>query len=341
MDLPHSSGIYKIENRCNGKCYIGQSLDIHRRVNRHLNDLHNNKHYNGHLQDAWNKYGSDNFDVCIVELCDRSVLSEKEIKYIQEYGSYVNGYNLTTGGEGTSGYLLTEEDIEKLKLSLKHTWHRVVLLNTREVFECISDAHLAYGVDETSIGLCCKNLRISAGSYNNQRLAWVYYDDYIEMTEQDISSKITRAQRNKSGANSACSKAVVLLNTGAVFDGVNEACREYGISVSLMSRVCNGRGKSCGTINGERLVWRYLETYKNMSKEDIRQLIVDANSAMRGERHFGAKSVLLVNTGEVFPCMSDAARKFGLTLKGISACCTGNKKSSGVLDGEKMVWRYA
>lgn len=341
MDLPHSSGIYVIRNKCNGKCYIGQSLDIHRRTNKHLNDLVNNKHYNDYLQNAWNKYGSENFEFCVVELCDGSVLSEREIKYIQEYDSYLNGYNLTTGGEGTSGYTLTKEDIEKLKLSSKCLWHRVVLLNTREVFECISDAHLVYGADKTSIGMCCKNSRLSAGTYNNQRLVWAYYDDYKKMTERDIYSKISQAQRKRAGANNTSSKSVVLLNTGDVFDCISEACKAYGISPSLMSRVCRGNGKSCGTLNGEKLVWKFYDTYKSLSKEKIQQLISDANSAMRGKRHFAAKSVLLVNTGEVFPCISDAARKFGLTLKGISQCCTGKKKSSGKLEGAKMVWRYA
>jgi group I intron endonuclease len=55
-------GLYKIINKINGKFYIGSSDNIKRRFNRHLYDLKKNKHDNIHLQNAWNKYGKENFE---------------------------------------------------------------------------------------------------------------------------------------------------------------------------------------------------------------------------------------------------------------------------------------
>jgi group I intron endonuclease len=63
------SGIYKIENIINKKCYIGRSIDIYGRWYRHKNNLTKNKHINYILQNSWNKYGEANFKFSILEEC--------------------------------------------------------------------------------------------------------------------------------------------------------------------------------------------------------------------------------------------------------------------------------
>ena len=55
-------GIYKIENKVNGKVYIGQSIDIEKRWKSHISYLNKGIHRNKHLQSAWDKYGEGNFD---------------------------------------------------------------------------------------------------------------------------------------------------------------------------------------------------------------------------------------------------------------------------------------
>ena len=57
-------GIYKITNKINGKCYIGQSNDIHRRWKQ---ELAPNAKLNPHLARAFEKYGIDNFEFEIIE----------------------------------------------------------------------------------------------------------------------------------------------------------------------------------------------------------------------------------------------------------------------------------
>lgn len=55
------AGIYCIENTKNKKVYIGSSKNIYQRLLKHFALLKHNKHQNGHLQNAWNKYGEDVF----------------------------------------------------------------------------------------------------------------------------------------------------------------------------------------------------------------------------------------------------------------------------------------
>lgn len=66
------SGIYRIDNIINGKCYIGSSIDLDRRRKEHAYSLSNNSHGNKHLQNAYNKYGRESFKFTIIELLEMS-----------------------------------------------------------------------------------------------------------------------------------------------------------------------------------------------------------------------------------------------------------------------------
>jgi len=106
-------GIYKIENLINHKLYIGQTVNFNERVYLHLSELRRNKHPNQHLQNSWNKYGSENFKVDLfedltekVKGCDRKyvddLLNEREIYWISFYNTTDGdkGFNMSSGGDG-------------------------------------------------------------------------------------------------------------------------------------------------------------------------------------------------------------------------------------------------
>ena len=92
-------GIYKITNRINNKCYIGQSINIERRWKEHIND---DIKLDRAIGKAFKKYGISNFTFEIIEQCSEEKLDEREIFWIQYYNSYANGYNMTLGGGGRS-----------------------------------------------------------------------------------------------------------------------------------------------------------------------------------------------------------------------------------------------
>lgn len=80
--LENVCGIYKIINLINGKFYIGSSKNLRNRLWKHRSLLRHNKHHNPHLQNSWDKYGEDNFDYCILEVCDEKCQYEREQYYI-------------------------------------------------------------------------------------------------------------------------------------------------------------------------------------------------------------------------------------------------------------------
>jgi group I intron endonuclease len=110
------TGIYKIENKINGKVYIGQSIDIIRRWKEHCRP---SKIQNGKLkiERAFFKYGVHNFSFEVLETCPIECLYEIELKYIRHYQSFKKniGYNIVEGGQG--GYGKKHSDEQKAKWS--------------------------------------------------------------------------------------------------------------------------------------------------------------------------------------------------------------------------------
>lgn len=113
-------GIYKIENKINGKVYIGQSVDIDRRFREHK------RRSEQQIDFAIQKYGIDNFNFDIIEECSLSDLNDKEEYWTLYYNSIIpNGYNLgivkSFGvGEENPSSILTNEDIKIIRECYKN-----------------------------------------------------------------------------------------------------------------------------------------------------------------------------------------------------------------------------
>ena len=113
--------IYLIENKINGKKYIGKtyrSVDL--RWKEHLR--YYEKYPERPLYRAIKKYGEANFEVRELEFTENP--EEREIFWIEYYNSFQNGYNATGGGDGTAYFPYSlEEVIQKYNelLSVRET----------------------------------------------------------------------------------------------------------------------------------------------------------------------------------------------------------------------------
>lgn len=119
------SGIYCIFNKATSKRYIGQTIDFDRRKKCHLAMLRHNHHYNDYLQNSYNRYGEQSFDIFLIEAVEpnRALLDEREKYWIAFYKSFFanKGYNLSFGGTGKEA--VTEETKKKLSKSLLGNTH--------------------------------------------------------------------------------------------------------------------------------------------------------------------------------------------------------------------------
>lgn len=114
--LKHVSGIYMLRNTITDEKYIGQSVDILRRVRSHHYCDYNNPYtswYNSKLYHAFRKYGIENFEISILEECDSTDLDEKEKYWISHYKTVENGYNVGVGGKVLSENINSEEAKKK------------------------------------------------------------------------------------------------------------------------------------------------------------------------------------------------------------------------------------
>ena len=89
-------GCYIIRNKKNGKCYVGQSKDVHKRIKQHFkgtvpnNIIFAEDYYSANDRD-------DLFEIRIIPCTTKDELDATERRLITEYEARTNGYNGTSG----------------------------------------------------------------------------------------------------------------------------------------------------------------------------------------------------------------------------------------------------
>ena len=92
-------GIYKITNMIDGKCYIGQAVDLASRWKQHIKrGIGAEAPTRNKLYPAMLSIGAENFMFEILQECPRNELNEREKYWISYFQSKEYGYNVTAGG---------------------------------------------------------------------------------------------------------------------------------------------------------------------------------------------------------------------------------------------------
>lgn len=156
-------GIYKITNLLNGKVYIGQSVDIQKRLKAHFAYAKNknSKEYNTSIHNAIRLYGDYNFKCEVLQKCTKEQLDELEKYYINLYDSTnrQKGYNLTQGGFG--GH----------KTRCRHILQYDLSGNLIKEWNSIWEASEELNIPNGSITACCYGQKSAYG------FQWKFSDD--------------------------------------------------------------------------------------------------------------------------------------------------------------------
>ncbi len=96
LDYDNISGIYVILNIITWKLYIGSSVNVARRLCRHLYLLRAADHYNDHLQQSFLLYGENSFEFFLLEETPKESLIDTEQQWFNETQCYEpnKGYNI-------------------------------------------------------------------------------------------------------------------------------------------------------------------------------------------------------------------------------------------------------
>lgn len=248
--------IYLRTNLVNGKQYVGQSTNFKQREYE-WNCL--NRSYAGSLiNNARKKYGLDNWKVEILKECEtQDELNNLEVYYIKKLNTKrPNGYNLTDGGEGVSGYHCSEE--HKLKISLAKrgsnnpNWGKHLSEETRKK---ISESNkgktsLLKGIPRTDeakkkISEAKKGIRTSLGMTNHHH---------------SVEAKKKMAKAHKGKPSNAAKKVYQYLNCVlvGVYSSVKEAINANNYHYSgALSSACRGNYNKEGNHTYNGYEWYY------------------------------------------------------------------------------------
>ncbi len=290
---PKLAGIYIIKNNINGKCYIGQSIKLRSRLKDHLRNAKNGK-LDLPIYRAIRKYGFHNFTVDILEsfIPDPNLSNEElvkqldqlEIRYIEQYKAYEEGYNCTKGGDfGVLGLKMTTEQKKKVSENTKELvskgifGKRVYLYNFVEKYYIyawtVKDAANITKLSRSNISKLCNN------NYTNpfcSNYIASYSKEELEDKKTSIFQQIEEHQTRKAHCNGTnWFKGMIGLNKGkkmseeqkeklrkastkytvyqydldnvlvATYEGMHNAAKAVNTDYRSIQRACSGRAKTC------------------------------------------------------------------------------------------------
>lgn len=187
-------------------------------------------------------------------------LSSKEIaKAIHVVGSTITHY-LSTGSKLgiCSNYSPTES-------MYRSHGREIICLNTKKLFRSIVDGANYYKLRASDVSKCCRKSSSYGGIYNNEKMIWMYLDEYTKMTEEELQNYTPKE-------NNVFTK-VICLNTYEVFNKLKDASIWCGMKTTTgIVNCCTGKYYTSGKhpITKEPLRWMYYEDYlKSTTSSDV------------------------------------------------------------------------
>lgn len=110
------------------------------------------------------------------------------------------------------------------------------------------------------------------------------------------------------------SRKVICIDTGVIYDSLEEAAKEVDVSKGAISACCLGKSKTSAGMQ-----WEYYNPNKIYTKKEI----VNKDSGKPKKR------VLCIETNIVYDSISDADKATGVSFKNISAVCRGKRGKAG------------
>lgn len=254
------------------KKYIGITCSIKERWRKNGSG-YKRKNADGEYTYFWKaiqKYGWENIKHEIVASnLLRKEACELEKFYIAKYNTHdkAYGYNLTLGGDGSSGGKITDKQRLARSKTMKSIREREDVCEKRKIAhdKLVSSPTFRAKSSETLKRLWENEEYRNARSGNNCRF---HSQKYVFR-----------------GRNSPLAKKVICLNNLEVFYSLADAKRKY--NANNIGNCCKGKLITSGFNGEERLCWAYYDDYEKMSQLEIAEKI---EMAKKIRRNYGTYS---------------------------------------------------
>lgn len=255
--------IYVIENKLNGKKYIGQTCqDVELRFKQHKNlaskELDERRSY---IHKALKKHGIDNFDFYILDSCVGDTAADAlEINYIKVLDTLVpNGYNIREGGNNThtehrnkvstkitiNG--VTYPSISNAAKSHGMTFSKFVnFLNgkTREQkFSIVLNGETYSSLSEAATKLnvsTCKIKYLLDGRSSQKKQVTINNVHYSSKKEASDALGVCRATLDKILSGKQITESIKITYKGITYNSQAEACRCLKVHPTTLQKMIRG-----------------------------------------------------------------------------------------------------
>lgn len=236
--------VYCHENMINNKKYIGITCQTLEQRFRKGEGYKNSPHF----YSAIKKYGWENFSHTVIyEDLSESEAKEKEIGLISEFNTRNpdRGYNMTPGGEGYSGednpWFGKHHTLEnRKKMSVQRKGKKFSEEHRKKISDALKGRVFS---DETR-----EKMRKNHADFKGEK-----HPHYGRPFSPEHMKKFRDASKTPeaiakmklhktwySGADNPNAKRVICLDTGKIYDTVNDAAADNGCNPSKVSAVCHG-----------------------------------------------------------------------------------------------------
>lgn len=217
----------------NDKIYIGiTTKGLDHRIAEHKRHAYLKKYK---VQKAIVKYGFENCKFTVLYVAKNiQELKEKEKEFIEKFNSFINGYNMTLGGDGAFGHKHSEKTKaiikEKREFQIVSTSHlklyqglnkKEIIDNHNNIFKSLTEAAKFYNMSTANISLCIKQKRA-----NKDGICFKYNNDNIKCE-----------QYNKKWIHPNTKR--IIDNNGIIYQSFNDAARKNKIGTTRLKSLIN------------------------------------------------------------------------------------------------------
>lgn len=311
-------GIYCISN--SKYFYVGQSVDIYRRWNKHRWDLKNDKHKNKIMQNVYNLHKEDDpFEYTIIRESETEELNKLEKEFMIEYYykfpdkrcmNIADPEKCYTSNPETrqkisiamTGKSLSEETKAKMSKSRKgqkHNWSRKKMVqmdvegNVIKIWDSVKEA-------ESELGIRYHKKNKLCGGFQ-----WQSYEEWLEKPKGKVQHK-----HNITSTVKQYDLQGNLLNEWASPKAASEGTNT---SSSALSACLNGKGKTAGGF-----LWSYTyEINTNIApdrtnyRKPVKQFTLDGTFIKEWESAQKASEELCIKLGSINNCIKGTQKQAG------------------------------